>query len=183
MMQSEDAQTTFSFLISAPPGSLLEPRPDGSVAVVTETPLAGTGAVLVTEIGSVDAPWAYDADGNSVATEYVIDGMTLRQVVNPNDSTAYPVIADPKFSVGWSGLFVRWTRGEAKWLNGLSWVMLAAAVGTACTGPHIALCAAAVAGLGCVLFSLSDWAIDKLYDRGCRVETRILPWTSTYTKC
>jgi len=95
---------------------------------------------------------------------------------------AYPDVGDPKFSGGF-GLFVRWSRSEAKWLVGLGLTATGAAVAAMCVGPHLPLCAAAVAGIWYVTQTLTDWGIDRLYDRGCRLETRILPWTNTYVTC
>lgn len=53
---------------------------------------------IVTAVGTVatiGAPWAVDADGTPLATNYVIDGETLVQVVHTDASTTYPVTADP----------------------------------------------------------------------------------------
>lgn len=49
----------------------------------------------------VAAPWATDADGVAVPTRYEIRGGELFQVVTPNASTAYPVVADPTWL--WNG--------------------------------------------------------------------------------
>lgn len=43
----------------------------------------------------IDAPWAKDANGNDIKTEYSIDGNTLIQHVEFNENTAFPVVADP----------------------------------------------------------------------------------------
>lgn len=98
-------------------------------------------------------------------------------------AAGYPVVADPTYHVGWTGLFVRWSRSEARWLTGLSLGMTAAAVSTMCVGPHAPPCGGAVFGIWYVTNSLNDWAIDQLYARGCRLETRLAPWTSTYIWC
>lgn len=47
----------------------------------------------------VAAPWAKDATGSSVATYYEVRGDKLAQVVVPDASTVYPVVADPTW--GW----------------------------------------------------------------------------------
>jgi hypothetical protein len=44
---------------------------------------------------SVAAAWARDANGNDVATNYVIQGDNLVQVVSPSPTAAYPIVADP----------------------------------------------------------------------------------------
>lgn len=78
---------------------------------------------------------------------------------------------------------MRWSRSEALWLTGLSLTATAGAIGMFCAGPHVVLCGGAVAGVYYVTSSLNDWAVGRLYDRGCRLETRLLPWTSTYVSC
>lgn len=49
----------------------------------------------------VAAPWATDANGKPVMTSYEVRGDQLFQVVTPDASTAYPVVADPSWQ--WSG--------------------------------------------------------------------------------
>jgi len=49
----------------------------------------------------VAAPWATDANGNPVETRYEIRGDELFQIVVPDESTAYPVVADPSWQ--WYG--------------------------------------------------------------------------------
>ncbi|MEU7649639.1 hypothetical protein [Streptomyces huasconensis] len=52
-------------------------------------------------VGAIDAPWAKDARGKSVPTNYKLEGDTLVQQVNTTKDTAFPVVADPKFTWGW----------------------------------------------------------------------------------
>ena len=47
---------------------------------------------------AVDEPWAYDANQQPLETSYVIDGNTLRQIVETNAETEWPVVADPNWS-------------------------------------------------------------------------------------
>lgn len=48
------------------------------------------------EIESViDPAWAKDANGNSVKTHYEVRGNSLIQIVEFNENTAFPVVADP----------------------------------------------------------------------------------------
>src|SRR5690606_7016875 len=55
-------------------------------------------AVFETVVANVRAPWAFDASGAAVGTEYVADGSTLTQVVDHADAdVTYPVVADPTF--------------------------------------------------------------------------------------
>jgi hypothetical protein len=173
VIDGPQAPTEFRFPMTVPAGASLVPSPDGGVSVI-----GSDGA----PVGQIAAPWAYDANGTAVPTSYRVEGTTLIQTV-AHVGTAYPVVADPSFSVGWTGLFVRWSRSEALRLTGLTLAMTGTAVGAMCAGPHIVLCAAAVGGIWYVTHSLTDWAVGKLYDRGCRLETRIVPFTSTYVKC
>ncbi|MCF0233086.1 MAG: hypothetical protein HUJ63_12725 [Enterococcus sp.] len=46
-------------------------------------------------IGNIEEPWAKDANGEKVATNYELDGNTIIQVVNFDENTAFPVVADP----------------------------------------------------------------------------------------
>ncbi|MFI9269779.1 hypothetical protein ACIGXM_03520 [Kitasatospora sp. NPDC052896] len=59
----------------------------------------GDGGSLV--LGHIDAPWAKDATGKSLATTYRLDGTTLVQTVETDKNTAYPVVADPKWTWGY----------------------------------------------------------------------------------
>ena len=43
----------------------------------------------------IDAAWAVDANGNDVDTYYVVNENILTQVVNFDEKTTFPVIADP----------------------------------------------------------------------------------------
>ena len=61
---------------------------------------ADTGEVFVKNSdgsmhSSFDAPWAYDANGNSVPTHFEVSGNKLTQVVEPTSETAYPIVSDP----------------------------------------------------------------------------------------
>ncbi|WP_405653545.1 hypothetical protein [Streptomyces sp. RK9] len=76
-----------------------------------------TGAVAAvakngTFLGGFAAPWAKDVHGNPIPTSYRIDGNTLIQSVQTTDSTAFPVVADPKWvSDAAKGTAMRLTSG------------------------------------------------------------------------
>ena len=58
------------------------------------------GSVLIYDntgdtIAAIDSPWAIDADGKDIKTYYKIDDNKLIQVVETDNDTVYPVIADP----------------------------------------------------------------------------------------
>lgn len=170
-LDSADAPSTLSFPVSAPEGSSLQQNDDGSVTILGP-PQDIEGGQQYAELGQIEAPWAVDATGAAVETTYSINGTTLVQSVQTDEATAYPVTADPKFSVGW-GIYVRWSRGEALWLTGLGLTATAGAVAVLCVGPHAVLCGGAVAGIWYVLHSLTDWGINKLYNRGCYIQTKL----------
>lgn len=73
--------------IGLPEGTRLVKLNTGAVAAI-----AKNGTFLV----GIATPWAKDATGNPVPTSYRIDGNTLIQSVQTTDSTAFPVVADPK---------------------------------------------------------------------------------------
>ncbi|WP_152659558.1 hypothetical protein [Demequina salsinemoris] len=58
-------------------------------------PVATTTETVETTVASVAAPWAVDANGEALDTSYELDGSTLTQVIQTDDSTAFPVTADP----------------------------------------------------------------------------------------
>lgn len=64
-----------------------------------------TGEVIfLNEAGNyvpVAAPWATDAKGRAVQTRYEVRGDELFQLVTPDASTTYPVVADPSWI--WNG--------------------------------------------------------------------------------
>ncbi|WKB36474.1 hypothetical protein QS257_05045 [Terrilactibacillus sp. S3-3] len=41
--------------------------------------------------------WAKDANGNNVHTHYEVNGDTITQVIDTDNTTAYPVVADPNW--------------------------------------------------------------------------------------
>jgi hypothetical protein len=43
----------------------------------------------------IGAPWAKDANGSSIGTRYVVYGNTVKQIVDFDENTAFPVVADP----------------------------------------------------------------------------------------
>ncbi|GGT58858.1 hypothetical protein GCM10014713_60520 [Streptomyces purpureus] len=88
-------------------GMDLQPGGDGGYLVVKE---AADGVEVV---GKIDAPWAKDAHGDPIATHYKVDGGALVQTVEVNESTAFPVVADPKVSFG-RGIYLKYSKGEVK---------------------------------------------------------------------
>lgn len=50
--------------------------------------------------GAFEAPWATDANGNDISTHLSIENGALVQTVEFDESTAFPVTADPRFNWG-----------------------------------------------------------------------------------
>lgn len=72
------------------------------------------GAVQITDavgnfLAGVAPAWAKDANGADIATHYELEGMTLTQVVEHAEGSAYPIVADPWLGIAlvdrtkWSG--------------------------------------------------------------------------------
>lgn len=85
---------------------------DGSVEV-TENLSDGVTAVL----GTIDAPWAVDADGTDVATHYTVEGSGLTQHVEHSQADSYPITADPSYSFGWK-VYVKYSKTETRNIAG-----------------------------------------------------------------
>ncbi|NGN63634.1 DUF2599 domain-containing protein [Streptomyces sp. A7024] len=85
VLKSAGAPEEFTFPVDVPDGGRLAPGKDGSVAV-----LDARGK----PVGGIEAPWAKDADGKAVPTEYRVEGDRLIQTVR-HRGAAYPVVADP----------------------------------------------------------------------------------------
>jgi hypothetical protein len=96
--------TRYEFPVTTSGGdAVLQPQEDGSVTV------SDGGEVIAT----IAPPWAVDRNGASVPTRYELSGTTLVQVVEHTEAMAYPVVADPKVSIGWR-LYVTFNRSEVK---------------------------------------------------------------------
>jgi len=87
------AAHAYRFPLSLPSETKATMEDDGSVVVRT------TAGEFV---GGYRAPWAYDSVGNPVPTRFAIDGNTLVQTIDFNQSTVFPVTADPSDFWGWT---------------------------------------------------------------------------------
>lgn len=179
VLESANAPTRLVFPIDAGPDASLASNPDGSVSL--QVPEATDGLTSVTtSVAEIAPPWAVDATGSAVPTRYELQGSNLVQVVETNDRTVFPVTADPSFKVGKTGIFIHWSRAEAKTLTGASLAAISAFLAAACTGPQAVLCVAAAAAIYSVVDDLTDAGVDRAYDRGQRMTTRIAPYFKTY---
>jgi hypothetical protein len=105
-LKDRTASTTQRFDLDLPDGAELVPDGEGGFQIVQ----GGGGEDGGRAIGAIDAPWAKDARGESVPTYYTLDGDTLVQTVKTDDSTAFPVVADPRISMGWGVYISMWGR-------------------------------------------------------------------------
>ncbi|MFD4431730.1 hypothetical protein ACFWPJ_20545, partial [Nocardia sp. NPDC058497] len=89
LINNQDAPVRDQFAHPVPAGGRLARNPDGSVSILGPDERA---------IGHIQRPWAYDAVGREVETEYTVDGTTLIQTIAPTADTIYPILADPESS-------------------------------------------------------------------------------------
>ncbi|MBC1921992.1 DUF2599 domain-containing protein [Listeria grayi] len=81
-------------------------------------------------IGVIGIPWARDNNGMPVKTYYEINGTTLSQIIETNEVTSYPVIADPT-TYGWYFKSGKWiVRGGKRSLSLKPSLGLRVSVGT-----------------------------------------------------
>ncbi|MEU6825548.1 hypothetical protein ABZ921_33465 [Streptomyces atriruber] len=116
-LKDRNAPTTHDFSLKLPEGTrLTEDGENGFLITKSHGEGAGKsgGEGEDTEIlGAIDAPWAKDANGKAVPTRYRLDGDKLTQTVDVTADTAFPVVADPKVSLGWS-IYLRFSKKEVK---------------------------------------------------------------------
>jgi hypothetical protein len=101
------------------------------------------GLSLVTWLGHMDAPWAYDAKGKQVPTSNEVAGSRIIQHVKISSTTAFPVTAGPNIYLKYTTpevLFTSVATGKVR-----STTALAALRGSICTlaGPDSS-------GFGCI---------------------------------
>ncbi|MDR1635182.1 MAG: hypothetical protein LBS27_09755 [Bifidobacteriaceae bacterium] len=104
---SADAPTEFSYEF----GETVRPviQPDGSAELIEESRAGGAAIV-----GAVAVPWAVDANGERVATEFRAEGNELVQVIEVLPTTEFPVVADPKVTTTWWNTTVYFNKAETR---------------------------------------------------------------------
>ncbi len=88
-LRDADAPTEYRFPLGLPADAVTEVLEDGSILVSRGEEYLGT----------FDAPWAKDARGEAVPTEYRVEDGALIQTVRPGPGTAFPVVADPAWFI------------------------------------------------------------------------------------
>lgn len=91
VIKSSQAPTEFDYDLKLDEGHELVPMHDGRVVIVDADEIA---------VAVIEAPWAYDAQGNAISAGYTLAENTLTLKVDHDDSTVYPVLADPVFTWG-----------------------------------------------------------------------------------
>ena len=92
VINSAQAPTEFDYDLKRDDGHKLRAVEDGRVVVVD-------GDDVVVAI--IEAPWAFDAQGNAVTVSYAASDNVLTLNVAHDDSTVYPMLADPVFTWGY----------------------------------------------------------------------------------
>lgn len=83
-------------------------------AVAALTPPSTERKVANLEIGRINAPWAVDANGASVATHYAVNGSMLEQIVEVGSATNYPVTVDPRVTFSPFEISISFNKSEVK---------------------------------------------------------------------
>lgn len=170
-----DGATRTSYDLTLPEGVELVPA-DGGYDLVA----AGDVANLV--LGTIEEPWAVDADGRDVATSYEVDGGQLVQHIH--GEVTYPVVVDPKVTLG-VGVYLNAWGAEWNALRGMIVAAGGAVVVGACVIVNIPNPWAAVLKLACGTVGASNlknftrWVRDAVSGAGMRAttcyQTRIFP--------
>ncbi|QDW64335.1 hypothetical protein [Oerskovia sp. KBS0722] len=120
-----DARHEFSYTFGE--GVVPTITEDGLVELVAETDLSAMKVV----VGTVDEPWAVDANGAPVSTRYQVEGGALVQTIEAGPSTVYPIVADPRLTAG-VGFYLYLNKVEAGAVNTATASIAAVGAGAAC---------------------------------------------------
>ncbi|MCG7284807.1 hypothetical protein MHY85_02325 [Cellulomonas sp. ACRRI] len=134
---------------------------DGSVSLFA-TATTEEGSIELS-VGSIDAPWAADADGNALATTYRVEGSSVVQEVAVDENTAFPIVSDPSFQ-GDCGIVTCTIRFDRAWTKkirdfGGDAGAIAGAIATAATavagpvGAAVGAAAGVIVGVRAHIFS------------------------------
>ena len=107
VLADASAPTSYDYTLDLPAGSSIQVDPNGGGAVA----VGSDGEALLV----IGAPWATDANGNSIPTSYSASGNVLTQHVQISADTAFPVVADPWLGVNLVASY-SWT-----WVSGSGW--------------------------------------------------------------
>lgn len=130
---------------------------DGTVAMSIVDPTDGQPR----EIGVVDQPWAFDANGSAVEASYQVNGNSTQLTLKVDKAEAYPVVVDPSIHTTWYGLIT--LKVETYYANKVRGTIIAgggaSAVGAwACAGLTGGICSVPFA-LGAALAAIGSGAL------------------------
>lgn len=90
----DESQQSIDYSLALPKGAKVLPTSNGSL-VVTNPKGKGLSAL----VGTIERPWARDANGKQLATSYTHSGGVLTQQVDTKGAT-FPIVADPTLTFG-----------------------------------------------------------------------------------
>ena len=127
---NEDGKTQQTYTLSGDFDFTLEETPSEAIEIVAvgENHPSGSPRIVY---GTIEKPWAIDADGNHLPTSYSIEGKTITQRVDTTGAT-YPVVADPRVTFG-RGVYVNMTGAELNALASSSGIILGGSGVVACS--------------------------------------------------
>jgi len=114
VLDGPSSPTSFAYPVDVPDGGSLALEDSGAVDILDRT---GDW------VGGVISPWATDANGVAVPTHFDLNADTITQVIEPTESTKYPIVADP-----WFGHTLI---SKVKWVTYSKWSPTAAVYPTA----------------------------------------------------
>lgn len=85
VIESADAPSSYTYSFSTPEGTEIREE-DGLVLFISSD-----GSLL----GALAPAWAKDANGDDVVTSYKVGHDTVTQIVEHDESSVYPIVADP----------------------------------------------------------------------------------------
>ncbi|MCY4495590.1 MAG: hypothetical protein OXB92_17235 [Acidimicrobiaceae bacterium] len=109
LIAGADAPTAFDFEYKASGNEKAVLAQDGSAAIVDSDNFV---------VSLVEVPWAFDALGNKIPSEYTIQGDTLVLNVAHDMAAAYPVLADPVWTWGITTGTAYFSRDETEIIAG-----------------------------------------------------------------
>ncbi|MDE0700705.1 MAG: hypothetical protein F4Y27_08205 [Acidimicrobiaceae bacterium] len=116
---SRESDREYAFDVGVPEGAMLILTDEGSVDVLGNDRYT---------IGSFETPWALDAEGREIPTRFEVEAKTITQIIETDENTVYPVVADPRYTWGWVTGTVYFNKWEtlilcSGTLNTLRWLV------------------------------------------------------------
>ncbi|MFE3557291.1 hypothetical protein ACFXKW_20850 [Streptomyces sp. NPDC059193] len=112
-LKNSSAPTEHRFGVQLPTGAKLVANDQGGYDIAKKSDGGGTFV-----LGQIEAPWAKDANGKSLPTSYRLEGDTVVQDITTAPDTAFPVVADPKWTWGIVSGTVYFDKAETRHMSG-----------------------------------------------------------------